>query len=83
MSSKKKAQKIHAKRRVMERYNLSLKNKDLYSIGQKIIKGESCFKRKINNRLKVHEVEYGGQILKVVYDSIRHTVVTFLNENME
>jgi len=83
MNSKKQNQKTHAKRRALERLELNLTNEDLFHIGSKIKKGESNFIRKISNRLTVHEVEYNSQTLKVVYDTTRHQVITFLKKEMK
>ncbi len=83
MNFKKQNQKIHAKKRALERFDLNLTNDDLIHIGAKIKKGESIYIRKMSNRVKLHQVEYNGQILKVVYDKLRHQVVSFLTEDMK
>jgi hypothetical protein len=76
--SKIKAERLHARRRALERYNLVLFNEDLKAIAQRINRGEGVMVRRQSLRVSVHELEVKGQRTLIVYDRQRHTPITFL-----
>ncbi len=81
-------QLAHAKRRLLARYGLTLDISDIRFLGGKIRRAHTtpaeasgvypeCLGRQ-SNRLTIWAVSYRGQVLTLVYDSIRHTIVTAL-----
>lgn len=83
MTGKGKAQKAHAKRRAMERFGVELTNKKFAAIVE-LIQGQ---KAKFLDRQSGHTtrwlIELEGREVIVVYDSKRHTLVTFLHKEIE
>lgn len=79
MISKSKHQRAHSKLRAYQRYDLELNRKDLDTIVKQIQSSKDAFfiKRK-SNRVTLWHVLYNKKSLKVVYDSDRKNVVTFL-----
>jgi len=69
---------LHAQRRLGERYGLHLTKQKQEAICNKIRSGDSVFVFKQSNRVAIHDVEYHGVLLRVVYDKERHQIVTFL-----
>lgn len=78
MVSKAEAQVVHAKRRASERYGLTLNRQSYGTIVKMIQEGRATFVRRVSNRISLFTVEYHNVPLAVVYDSLRHKVVTFL-----
>lgn len=79
MTSKKVAQRIHARRRLQERYNISLNRHQIRDIVAMVknAKGVKTISRQ-SLRTSVKEVTYQGHLLRFVYDHNRGTIVTFL-----
>lgn len=78
MSTKKLAQRKHAKRRANERFGLTLNRHQLADVARQIQSGKSVFVRRQSNRVTVHQVSVGEAVCQVVYDSARNQIVTFL-----
>ena len=75
---KAKSQRIHAKRRALQRYDISLNREDLEKIIQLIQTGKGrCIEKQSNTRT-IFIVEYKGKDCKVVYDKLRKNICTFL-----
>lgn len=73
---KKEGQRTHAKKRALERYNLEL-NQDSYNELSEKAKQATVIKR-TSHRVTIREIVHNGEMMKVVYDSKRHQIVTFL-----
>jgi len=76
--TKAQAQRIHAKRRARERYDMRLNRADLDCIVVLIKSGQSVLMSHKSNRVKEHLVIYNDTIMRVIYDSKRQNVITFL-----
>lgn len=82
--SKRKAQQRHARRRARERYGIELGRSTRQEIITAIHGGRSTFIRRQSHRVTVHDVLLDdGDHVRVVYDSQRHEVVTFLPRPFE
>lgn len=76
--SKKTCQRIHAKRRALERHGLQLNRFDLFEM-VKLIQGQKAeFVERQSLRVTVWRVPWGDRKLKVVYDKVRKNIVTVL-----
>ena len=72
------SQEIHALRAAKKRYGVDLGLLGMCEIREQIRKGHSrCLERQ-SRRITIHEVQWGGLALVVAYDTMRHTLVTFL-----
>ena len=80
--SKKKCQQFHTKKRSLERFGIMLTERDQKQICMKIQNGDSIVYRKQSNRVVVHDVEYCGRTIRVVYDKIRKSIATVLTKDM-
>ena len=79
MSSRKLInQRRHAKRRAMERYNVQLNRGQLKEIVGLIHTQKAKFIVRGSHRITFWSVPYNGTKMIAIYDSTRHTVVTFL-----
>lgn len=75
---KDRAQRVHAKRRIEERFGLTLNRQTYFHLVKRIQTGRATFIGRQTNRVKLYEIEYQGVVMRVVYDNIRHNIVTFL-----
>ncbi len=82
-NSKRYAQVIHARNRAMSRLGLNFNKEARHDLINRIQDGELQFLYKQSNRVKCFRWEYEGKPVDVLYDSIRHTVITFLNPEPE
>lgn len=72
------AQRLHAKRRA-RRYGLDVTTDDLAAMVWQIQLGEGAwFVKRQSNRVSHFLVQWGDQLLPVVYDRLRKEIVTFL-----
>lgn len=79
-TTKKQAQRIHAKKRFLERYRLDF-TKELRREFVRIIQdGRARCLATQSNRISIFSVPYEGRWFEVVYDKTRHQVVTCLPE---
>lgn len=79
--SKRDAQKSHFRRRVYERYSLSINEGEYDLLVSKIRKNDKevvTFLVKQSNRLTVHLLFYRNIEIVTVYDKLRKTLVTAL-----
>lgn len=76
--SKALMQKKHFKRRLKQRYEISLKKNIESTILHQIQAGHAEFLGRRSLRVTIWKVEFGGKMIKVVYDSKRHNLVTAL-----
>jgi len=77
-SSKKKAQRKHAQRRACERYGLTFGPETHAKLCTQIKNGRAIFLERQSLRVTMFAVYHDGQWIPVVYDTHRHTIVTFL-----
>jgi len=75
---RKTLQRLHARRRARERYDLELTNADITRIVGAIRHGESVSTKKLTNTRTLHVVKFNEQLMRVIYDNKRHNVCTFL-----
>lgn len=81
--SKAASQEIHARRAAEKRYGVDVGLLGICEIREQIQLGNSrCLERQ-SNRVTIHQVKWGGKTMVAVYDSIRHTLVTFLPEDFK
>ena len=80
MKTKKQCQILHAKKRAKERFEIALNTTDYKSIISLIREDNPSVKHlyKQSNRISVKQISYNDKVVYVVYDKIRHTIVTFL-----
>lgn len=67
---------IHARKRAAERYGLDLTEDDYQKLND-LARSATVVKR-TSNRLTVRVIQVNGYPYRVVYDSGRHQIVTFL-----
>lgn len=77
-SSKHVAQRIHAKRRAQQRYGLTLNRQQMRELVAQIQNGKGIFLERQSLRVTLWRVEFEGRKCKVVYDSRRGVIVSFL-----
>lgn len=77
MTSKRKAQRRHAKRRALERYGMVVGEHTLDDMVRKIQRGEGEFVERQSHRVTLWKVD--GR--RVVYDKVRKTIVSFLPDS--
>lgn len=75
--------RIHAKQRASERYGLQLTTADLAEICGKIHLGQSRCIERLSVSRSVHELEYAGAQVRVVYHNLSHEICTFLPRDNE
>lgn len=76
--SKKLNQRIHAKKRALERFDLDLNRDDLNKIKYLIQNKKTLMLERSSLRVTIHRVDYKGKRMRVVYDKLRKNIVTFL-----
>lgn len=77
--TKTQSERIHAKQRAKERYDLDLNRHDLQAIVDIIQDNRSAeFVRATSLRVSVFKLPYKGKLVCVAYDKMRKTIVTFL-----
>jgi hypothetical protein len=76
--SKVRSERIHAKRRALERYGVAFSNDDLQDIVRKIQAGKATLVGRQSNRVTVWIVEHADMRLMIAYDKSRSSIVTFL-----
>ena len=76
--SKRKSEKIHALRRALQRYRVSLTSDEYEDLCKQVLAGESKFIKKISNTRTMHIVSYKKINMRCIYDKKRACIVTFL-----
>lgn len=77
-NSKKNCEKRHSIKRCAERFNIVLTPKELNDITKSIGSKNSKFLERLSLRLSVWETTIKDQKVKLIYDTKRHVIVTFL-----
>jgi hypothetical protein len=78
VSNKLHCEKIHAIKRLRQRYYIYISISELDIISSKIRKGESVCVGSTSLSRTVHLLEIKGIKCLAIYDNKRHTIVTFL-----
>lgn len=76
--SKAKCQEKHARSRALERYALDLSGEDLLDMVAQIQDGRGTFIMRQSHRVSLFAVTVRGELVPVVYDRNRKTIVTVL-----
>ena len=76
--TKKKSENLHAKKRALERYNLTFTKAIRNHFKEQIQLNKGTFVSKQSRRVSLWDVDYSGETYRVVYDKQRHNIVTFL-----
>jgi len=76
--SKKIGQRIHAKIRALQRYQVQLNREDLRKMIIQIKLGRVLNSRKVTNRLSEKLIIYQGNTYRLMYDHTRKNIATFL-----
>ena len=71
-------QKKHGKRRLRERFGISLSDRDYEDLVNKIQNDETTYVEKQSCRISVFDVKLLDEVVRVVYDKSRKTIVTAL-----
>ena len=78
--NKSSQQRKHLKRRLYERYGVQL-TEELYIAWKMLIRGgRAKLKSQQSLRVCIYEVPLGDKMVEVVYDKLRHTIVTVFPE---
>ncbi|HEX7277887.1 MAG TPA: hypothetical protein VF244_10975 [Acidimicrobiales bacterium] len=77
-TTKRDAERLHARIRARERYGIELGEASRSAIIRSIQTGTSTIVERQTNRVSVHDVDLDGQVVRVVYDRARKELVTFL-----
>lgn len=77
-SNKAHFQKIHAKRRALERYGFDLNNEKYNQIVRLIQRGEANFVRRQSLRVSIFSLFFEDKECVVVYDRFRKSLASFL-----
>lgn len=81
--SKKKCEEIHAIKRCGQRFNIDLTPKQLRTITQGIGGKNSKFIKRLSLRVTAWQTNINGNDMIALYDTKRHTIVTFLPPDYE
>ena len=78
--SKEKNQRYHAKIRMLQHYGKQITNYDLERMGEIYRHSvDTVILSKNSNRTRKALITYKGEVYPIVYDKIRHQIVTVLN----
>ena len=78
MSSKKLSERVHARRRAMQRYGITFGRERRSALVRAIQTDKAVFLRAFSNRSKAFAVFYEENWYAVVYDNQRKEIITFL-----
>lgn len=79
MRQKKKiSQRLHAKKRFLERLDMVITTADIDGMVKSIQANKAKFVERQSNRRSLWDVEFASKILRVVYDNRTKVVVTVL-----
>lgn len=76
------AQRIHAKKRLQERMNVTVNRSDYRKLLDMILTGKAIYLGRRSNRISFFRLDIEPEPIKVVYDSKRKTIVTVFPLNM-
>jgi hypothetical protein len=71
-------QRIHAKFRAKQRYNIDLKDEEYDALCRQIQNKKSWFIERKSKRKTIHELVLQQKVVRVMYDNRRQTIATFL-----
>ena len=74
------SERIHFRRRALERYGLRLGDAAQDRIVEDIRAGRAVFVERQSHRVRIYDVQYAGQRMRVVYDRKRRLLVSALPE---
>ncbi|GAF68544.1 unnamed protein product [marine sediment metagenome] len=77
------SQEMHALRAAKKRYGVDIGLLGMCEVRDQIQDGRSRLLERQSNRVTIHGVAWRGQPMVVAYDSLRHTLVTFLPLDFE
>ena len=75
---KAECQRIHAKRRALQRFAINLDSHKQDEIVKLIQEGKATFLRRDSTRVSIFAIRFESKLLKVVYDSQRKTLASVL-----
>ena len=75
---KRKNQIKHARRRFEARFDISLNSNQYTQLVNRIKKGKAEFVRRQSNRVTLWDIEFEGNLIRVVYDKKTSAIVTAL-----
>ena len=78
--SHKVCRRIHLRRRLKERYDLDINQKDINLIEEHIRNGKTRIIRYESKGRSIHAININGQIVVLVYNKIYDSVVTALTK---
>jgi hypothetical protein len=78
--SKKASERIHFKRRLLERYGIKLTTQDIRNLVNSLGEKGRVVKKQSNSRT-VHDITINDRLCRVVYDKKRKVFVTALEVN--
>jgi len=74
---------MHALRAAKKRYGVEVGLLGMCEVRSQIQQGCSKLLERQSNRVAIHEVHWSDVRMVVVYDNVRHTLVTFLPPEFE
>lgn len=77
-ATKQQSQRIHAMRRALERFEVSLTRAQYNLLVDQIQQKQAEMVLTISNRLTIYRLALDGREAHALYDKRRHTIVTFL-----
>lgn len=72
-------QRIHAKKRLQQRFGININRHEYQELVKQIKCGRAKFLKRESNRVTLFLVEWQGRYIRVVYDGIRKNIVTALS----
>jgi len=75
---KKRNQIKHARRRFLNRFDIDINDNQYIQLVNKIQKGRAELVRRQSNRVSIWDLEFEGQMIRVVYDKKTKAIVTAL-----
>ncbi len=80
--TKRDRQKLHAKKRLLERYGIAGDNLFFGECLRQINDGEAKLLERQSNRVWLYKVVVDDLVVYAIFDAKRQTIVTFLTEEM-
>jgi len=82
--TKAQAQKIHFKKRMLERFNLRINRHDIKDIVECIHQGTNVVStKKLTNRVFVYRMVYCGHQINIYFDRVRQVPITAKTPDMD
>lgn len=75
---KRKNQIKHARRRFKQRFDISLNDNQYMQLINRIKNGKGEFVKRQSNRITIWDLEFEGELIRVVYDKKTTAIVTAL-----